>query len=204
MPTDSPPSDNRSGSGSFGWVLFLVWIAAEWIHLATPCPQRAAPIAALSTVFALYAYGSHRKLIKPGCLTAFIMGGTMPTLLNLIFDPRYPVLSMRRSAVVLPAVQIGQSVTRSLTFTNTGRCWLTGTVDTLPAPFAVVAGGGRFKLRVGESAVLRVKVAPKPESPVGRTTAEWMIRSNDPKHAVVRVPVTVVVLSASEKGNRQR
>jgi hypothetical protein len=168
--------------------------------MATPCPHRAAPIAALSAVFALYTFGYHRKLVKPGCLTLFVVSATVPALANLIFYPRYPELTLRRAEVTFPTVRPGQIVNRSVILTNTGMCGLTGTVGTLPAPFAVVAGGGPFKLRVGDSAVIRVRVAPQPEFQAGEMTAQLVIRSNDPKQAVVRVPVKAVVQSAREGG----
>lgn len=70
-----------------------------------------------------------------------------------------PRLVVRQRTLSLRA-RVGSAGTRNLVIRNDGSAPATGSVGGLPAPFAVVAGGGDFVLAPGESHVVTVRFAP--------------------------------------------
>jgi outer membrane protein assembly factor BamB len=86
----------------------------------------------------------------------------------------------------LPPTPVGDANTLSLLVENVGTGALTVNVGTVPAPFAVVSGGGRFVLGPGQSQAVAIRFTPRT---VGGFAGNLVIQSTDLAQPTVKVLV---------------
>ena len=161
----SPPSKaytlQNTGGSSVDWTASKT---QTWVTLSSGGGTLAAGASATVTV----SINSSADSLSPGQYTdtvtfANTTNGTTTRSVSLAVNtPSVINISVTPTSVNLGNVNVGQSVNQTITITNqsSSTAALTGSVDTLSAPFSVVSGEGVFNLSPGQSLTVTVQFSP--------------------------------------------
>jgi hypothetical protein len=81
-------------------------------------------------------------------------------------------------------ISMGATITKTFVVRNAGRQKLTGTINSVAAPYLIVEGGGPFALNRGQSVEVTVRFKP---DQLGRTQRLLSISSTDNRRPTVNV-----------------